>query len=639
MTTFASLLSLQGLCFGPMILAVLGLSAVACGSSSDSGASQPPVCESKSCLDFFATCGEIPDNGCGMPLSCGTCAADQQCGNAVTKNACVPRECLPTTCQALGKNCGEVDNGCGQPLQCGSCGQGETCGGKGVPNQCGAGTCTPVTCADLGASCGVVSDGCSKTLQCGDCKAGETCGGGGKSNVCGAGACVPKTCGQVGANCGTTDDGCGKTLDCGACSAPQTCGGGGTANVCGGGSTCVPKTCASEGKNCGELDDGCGAKVPCGTCTAPMTCGGGGVPLVCGAGAPATWKAISAGSFHSCGVRADGSLWCWGNNDSGQLGNGTNASSPLPVKVSSNETWSAVAAGGLHTCAITTQGKLYCWGSNNEGQLGDLSYNSHNTPTLTEPSVEEPSLAWEEVQAGAKHTCGRKGWYVYCFGDNSRGQLALGDYDSRNQPTQVILSGILSVGMYHSCVITSSAVNDTVFCAGANDYFQLGQLSPSQSPSFLAAQSPNSFPTWQYVAAGGRHTCAGYLSQLYCWGSNDKAQLGSPNASGQWPEVISFSTYGISWVKVIAGDSHMCAMQDPDKLFCWGANDAGQLGIGNQQQKDEPVEVGSGWKVVSLGYSHSCGIKNDGSLLCWGDNSEGQLGLGGGSVNVPTQLP
>jgi alpha-tubulin suppressor-like RCC1 family protein len=283
---------------------------------------------------------------------------------------------------------------------------------------------------------------------------------------------------------------------------------------------------------------------------------------------------------------------------------------------------------------------MYCWGNNDEGQVGDLTFASRNVPTITEPSVEDPSVPWEEVQSGVNHTCARKGWYVYCFGSNSRGQLALGDYDSRNKPTQVTLSGILSVGSYHTCLIKSSAVNDTVLCAGANDYAQLGASTPMDSPVFLGPKAPTSFPTWQYVEAGGRHTCAGYLNNLYCWGSNDSGQLGNPTSSavGPTPQAISYYLYGFNWVSVIAGDSHTCAIQEPDKLFCWGANDAGQLGIGSNQQKADAVEIGVGWKSVSLGFSHSCGIKNDATLWCWGDNTEGQIGTGTGSVNFPTQI-
>jgi alpha-tubulin suppressor-like RCC1 family protein len=388
------------------------------------------------------------------------------------------------------------------------------------------------------------------------------------------------------------------------------------------------------------MDDGCGAKVWCGMCQSPESCGGGGVDLVCGVAGPMNYSAVASGGFHSCAIRYDGKLFCWGYNNFGQLGNGTTASSTAPVPVTSTETFSLVAAGWAHTCAVTTGGKLYCWGKNDQGQLGDYTYQSRNVPTLTEPTFEEPNAPWKDVRAGADQTCAKKGFSIYCFGDNSRGQLGLGDYNPRKVPTKLSTGHTVSAGSLHTCVIASSATNDTVFCAGANESYQLGQLSPSQSASFIVAQSPNPFPTWVYVAAGGAHTCAGYLSQLYCWGSNQWGQLGSPYNSGQYPEVVEFSTYGHPWLAVAAGDAHTCAIQTPDKLYCWGANDFGQIGVGSGQgQKvQEPVLVTGAWKAMDLGFSHTCGIKSDGALLCWGDNAKGQLGTGTGSVSTPTPV-
>jgi hypothetical protein len=197
----------------------------------------------------------------------------------------------PSTCQALGANCGPVtDTKCGGIVQCGSCPSGQACGAGG-PNVCGTGTssdagkCTPKTCADLGANCGAVSDGCGGLLQCGTCATGQQCGLGGP-NVCGTtvpegGTCTPQTCADQGLSCGPAGDGCGGTLDCGSCTAPDTCGGGGTPGQCGS-PPCVPLTCAGQSVSCGPAGDGCGNQLNCGSCTSPKTCGGGNTPGQCG---------------------------------------------------------------------------------------------------------------------------------------------------------------------------------------------------------------------------------------------------------------------------------------------------------------------------------------------------------------------
>jgi len=228
-------------------------------------------CVPTTCQALGKDCGLVPD-GCGTDLDCGGCNAPATCGGAGTPNVC---GCTPTTCAALGADCGSVPDGCVGVLDCGMCVLPDVCGGGGSPNVCGTMPCMPTTCALLGAECGVVSDGCADTLDCGTCVLPETCGGSGMVNVCG---CLPTTCGAQGKDCGSIPDGCGNTLSCGSCSLPETCGGGGTPNVCG----CQPTTCAAQGKNCGTISDGCGNTLSCGSCNLPETCGGGGNPNVCG---------------------------------------------------------------------------------------------------------------------------------------------------------------------------------------------------------------------------------------------------------------------------------------------------------------------------------------------------------------------
>ena len=238
-----------------------------------------------SCTPVDEACGPSNCNGCCDAVGeCQRGVMNSACGGggqlcqACPSGHCslgtcvnVPT-CTPRTCAAAGKNCGTIDDGCGRPLSCGTCGDGETCGAGGV-NVCGVGTCTTKTCAEQSAACGNVSDGCSELLSCGSCDGGLTC----VSNQC---ACVAATCSSLGKNCGSVDDGCGGALNCGTCS-QGTCGGGGNANVCGSGN-CTPATCSSLGKDCGTPSDGCGGILTCGTCSLG-TCGGGGTTNVCGA--------------------------------------------------------------------------------------------------------------------------------------------------------------------------------------------------------------------------------------------------------------------------------------------------------------------------------------------------------------------
>ena len=199
-------------------------------------------CTPTTCVAVGKNCGAIPD-GCGGTLECGTCAS----GTCTAANVCA---CTPTTCAAEGKTCGTIADGCGGTLACGTCASG-TCT---AANVC---ACTPTTCAAEGKTCGTIADGCGGTLACGTCASG-TCTA---ANVC---ACTPTTCAAEGKTCGTIADGCGGTLACGTC-ASGTCT---AANVC----ACTPTTCAAEGKTCGTIADGCGATLSCGTCGGGYSC-------------------------------------------------------------------------------------------------------------------------------------------------------------------------------------------------------------------------------------------------------------------------------------------------------------------------------------------------------------------------------
>ena len=172
-------------------------------------------------------CGPVAD-GCGGLLACGTCATNESCGGGGTPSVC-GTPCVKATCASLGVNCGAQSDGCGGPLDCGTCTTpGDTCGGSGTPSVCGSSSvaCTPTTCAALGFNCGTAGDGCGKTLDCGSCTSPQICGGGGAHSVCGAPPCVPTTCAAVGsATCGPIGDGCGGIIQCGSCAEPTTCGG------------------------------------------------------------------------------------------------------------------------------------------------------------------------------------------------------------------------------------------------------------------------------------------------------------------------------------------------------------------------------------------------------------------------------
>jgi alpha-tubulin suppressor-like RCC1 family protein len=151
-----------------------------------------------------------------------------------------------------------------------------------------------------------------------------------------------------------------------------------------------------------------------------------------------TWTQVTTGLYHTCAIKTDGTLWCWGGNLSGQLGNDGIPVLPTsqtsdPVQVTGT-TWQSVSAGQSHTCAIMLDGTLWCWGSNTSGQLGDNTLDSKSTPV----AVGTSGQTWAMVAAGVTHTCAlAMGGSLWCWGDNTAGQLGIGSNGAREIPTRV----------------------------------------------------------------------------------------------------------------------------------------------------------------------------------------------------------
>ncbi len=177
-----------------------------------------------------------------------------------------------------------------------------------------------------------------------------------------------------------------------------------------------------------------------------------------------TWKVLSAGGTHTCGIRTDTTLWCWGNNDFGGVGNGGTVTQVAPVVVSgTSTTWKAVAASdGGHTCAIRTDDTLWCWGRNDVGQIGD------GTNTMRTSPVRVGTATWKSVVTGYDHTCGiRSDDTLWCWGRNTDGEVGDGTTTNRTTPVRVGTATWKTVagGSYHTC---GTRTNDTLWCWGGN---------------------------------------------------------------------------------------------------------------------------------------------------------------------------
>jgi alpha-tubulin suppressor-like RCC1 family protein len=337
-----------------------------------------------------------------------------------------------------------------------------------------------------------------------------------------------------------------------------------------------------------------------------------------------SFATVSAGGSSSCGVTTTGAGFCWGNNNSGQLGNLTTTNSKTPFAVTGGLTFQSVGTGGLQffTCGLTTAGAAWCWGYNDYGQLG-----TGTTANSTKPVAVTGTLAFTSLSVGAGgHTCGLiAGGAAYCWGYNNAGQLgaATGAFSS----SPVAVSGGLSFANLsagesgETCGVTTTAV---AYCWGnnANGQFGNGSTTNSGVPTPVSGGLAFANVSTGFVSSCGVTTGGA----AYCWGDNTYGELGNgTTTSSTVPVAVSG---GLTFSTVSVGYGFSCGLATSGAAYCWGYNGLGQLGNGTSTRSLAPVAVRGGIAFVSLsaGYGSSCALTAGGAMYCWGDNSSGQLG-------------
>ncbi|VAW97255.1 BNR repeat domain protein [hydrothermal vent metagenome] len=395
---------------------------------------------------------------------------------------------------------------------------------------------------------------------------------------------------------------------------------------------------------------------------------------------PYVWKSLAAGGHHSCALKNDNSLWCWGKNFWGQLGVGNEFPASTLKKVTSEIGWTDVDSYFKTTCALKTDGSMWCWSQNHKGQLGTGSILFENIPTITNNNISD----WNKIAIGQYHSCGLKNNNsLWCWGSATFGQLgpamAIPDTTTAIPYSTVKLqvpgdwkTGKVFSGKYNTCAIEKIANNTTnpdktvedLYCWGRNKYNEINISVNLEVNTPSVIPKPENTLQWISASIGKRYICAlantditATQGSLWCWGDNYLGVIGNKthydsidftsNASYEASRFIPFNTpFNVNtpntaagektmWRQVSAHDENVCAIKNDGTLWCWGENAFGEIGRGDVVLSAEPAQEATkspNWVEVQVGDNHACGLqsqngKTDFSLWCWGGRSfERQIG-------------
>lgn len=315
---------------------------------------------------------------------------------------------------------------------------------------------------------------------------------------------------------------------------------------------------------------------------------------------------VSSGGYHACGIKTDGTLWCWGYNDRGALGLGDEELRTAPTRVGERDDWSVVSAGRSRTCAIA-DGDLYCWGDNQSGRLGVT-----NAPArVLEPALVDGARSWTDVSVAPETTCAVADGELYCWGSNYGGMLGVGDTAPRATPTRVGTETrwqSVSIAEQRACgTLADGSGGLELWCWGYNGV-------TVTDPARMGSASD-----WSVVAAGGGQDCAlNDAGQLYCV---ERASMGPvPDFT------LASADTGFSFVAEPNWGSGCAARAG--RLYCWGADEAVFDATG-PVPTTAPLEVPMAGvpASVSLGPRTYCALDSTGGRHCWGDGPTLGLGL------------
>lgn len=342
----------------------------------------------------------------------------------------------------------------------------------------------------------------------------------------------------------------------------------------------------------------------------------------------APFQSLSVGYLTTCGLLSGGLVQCWGDNSSAQFGDGNKTSVAFPVDPAGLTTdYKQVVAGYSHSCGLSAGGAVRCWGYNEYGALGDGT-NINRETASTVVSLAAPA---KTLVSGYNHMCALLDTgAVQCWGRNDFGQLGDGTVAGKNIPVTTVASGVQSIagGHHHVCVVLDTGAAQ---CWGYNNRGQLGDnsLVNKTVPTNVSGLTAG---TVQAIATGGFHSCAVMVAgTLMCWGLNTSGQIGDGTAVNK---SVPTSVTGLASTvtQVAAGGLHTCGLLSDGTFQCWGANASGQIGDGTFSNRLVPTTVSgvtaTAIRSIAMADQSTCVLTLAGAVQCWGNNYYATLANG-----------
>jgi alpha-tubulin suppressor-like RCC1 family protein len=340
---------------------------------------------------------------------------------------------------------------------------------------------------------------------------------------------------------------------------------------------------------------------------------------------------ISSGSFHTCGLTADGAAWCWGS----RFGTGESGPGGPAAPVPGGHQFVSIGTGRYHNCALTAEGTVYCWSSGvDPAPLCGLT-------DCSETPVAVGTRTFSELAVGVQHTCALDlSGAAWCWGLNWMGETGstrLGQ--TERDPVQVpggLAFAEISADHGYTCALT---LEGELYCWGWGEAGQLGvnladlpgcQPGPVAGLTVYCSAQPLPAATnlrFVGVSAGLLHACAlSDQKRAICWGDNGQGQLGDGLFGTRY---VPGSTTDRTWSLIEAGGPATCGTEIGGGTYCWGLNLSGLLGTGTTTEISTTPQLVAGghtFTALSAGPAHICGLTPDGTAYCWGDNAAMQLG-------------